>query len=76
MLNITIGTNTSRKQVITSPDTVLRKLLQDNGVNVGVGTIHIDGIPLQIGDLDKTLGELGVTNQAYIISVAKADNAQ
>lgn len=76
MLNITIGTNTSRKQVVTSPDTVLRTLLQENGVNVGVGTIHIDGIPLQIGDLDRTLGDLGVTNQAFIISVAKADNAQ
>ena len=76
MLNITIGTNTSRKQIIASPDTVLRNLLQDNGVNLSVGAIHIDGQSISVGDLDKTLEELGVENKAFIISVAKADNAQ
>jgi len=75
MLNITIGTNTSRKKVVVAPNTVLRDLLQENGVNTGVGTIHIDGIPVQISDMGKTLEELGVTDKAYIISIAKADNA-
>ena len=76
MLNITIGTNTSRKSVVVSPSTVLRDLLEQNGVNTGVGTIHIDGIPVTISDYGKTLEELGVTDRAFIISIAKADNAR
>lgn len=75
MLNITIGTNTSRKKIVVSPDKTLRDVLTENEVNTGVGTIHIDGIPVQISDLGKTLEELGVTDKAYIISIAKADNA-
>ena len=75
MLNITIGTNTSRKKVIVSPDRTLRDILAENEVNTGVGTIYMDGIPVQVSDLGKTLSELGVTDNAFIISVAKADNA-
>lgn len=75
MLNITIGTNTSRKKIVVSGDKTLREVLDENEVNTGVGTIHIDGIPVQVSDLGKTLNELGVTDKAYIISIAKADNA-
>lgn len=75
MLNITIGTNTSRKRVITAPSTVLRDLLTENGVNVNVGSICIDGGQVLASDLGKTLEELNVSDNAYIISVAKADNA-
>lgn len=75
MINVTIGTNTSRKKVIVDPDTTLRDILSENGVNTGVGTIHIDGVPVTASDLGKTLNEIGVTDNAFIISVAKADNA-
>ena len=76
MLNITIGTNTSRKKVIVAPNLTLRAALEQNGVNTNVGTICIDGNPKVASDLDKTLAELNVQNNAFIISVAKADNAQ
>jgi hypothetical protein len=75
MLNITVGTNTSRKKVVVAPNTTLRKVLSDNGVNTSVGTLSIDGTILSSSDLDKTLEELNVANNAYIIQVAKADNA-
>lgn len=75
MLNITVGTNTSRKKVVVAPNTTLRKILSDNGVNTSVGTLSIDGTILSSSDLDKTLEELNVANNAYIIQVAKADNA-
>lgn len=75
MINITIGTNTSRKKIVVAPSRVLRELLEENGVNIGVGTINIDGFAISREDLNKTLDELGVTNNALIISVAKADNA-
>lgn len=75
MLNITVGTNTSRKKVVVAPNTTLRQVLSDNGVNTSVGTLSIDGTVLSSSDLDKTLEELNVANNAYIIQVAKADNA-
>lgn len=75
MLNITVGTNTSRKKVVVAPNTTLRQVLSDNGVNTSVGTLSIDGTILSSSDLDKTLEELHVANNAYIIQVAKADNA-
>lgn len=75
MLNITVGTNTSRKKIVVAPNTTLRKVLSDNGVNTSVGTLSIDGTVLSSSDLDKTLEELNVANNAYIIQVAKADNA-
>lgn len=75
MLNITVGTNTSRKKIVVAPNTTLRKVLSDNGVNTSVGTLSIDGTILSSSDLDKTLEELNVANNAYIIQVAKADNA-
>lgn len=75
MLNVTVGTNTSRKKVVAAPSTILRTLLETNGVNLNVGSIHINGEMVSRDDLDKSLSELRVTDGAFIISVAKADNA-
>lgn len=76
MLEITIGTNTERIRVLVSGAITLRKLLEDNNVVYTKGTIHIDGCPVGVGDMDKTLTDLGITTKAYIISVVKADNAR
>lgn len=76
MLNVTIGTNTSRKKVIVAPNMTLRAVLEQNNVNTNVGTVCINGEPQVASNLDKTLEELNVTNNAFIISVAKADNAR
>lgn len=75
MLKVTIGTNTSRKAVVVSPDKTLRDVLTENGVNLNVGKLMIDGGAINANQLDQTLAEIGVQDNAYIISVAKADNA-
>ena len=76
MINVTIGTNTNRKKVIVSKDSTLREVLESNNVNLSVGTIFIDGQAISFESLGKTLNELGVTDNAYILSVQKADNAR
>ena len=76
MISITVGTNTKRKQVVVDPNLTVRQVLEQNGVNYSVGNINLDAKILNQSDLDKTLTELGVTCGAYIINVAKADNAQ
>lgn len=76
MISITVGTNTKRKQVVVDPNLTVRQVLEQNGVKYSVGNINLDAKILNQSDLDKTLTELGVTSGAYIINVAKADNAQ
>lgn len=76
MISITVGTNTKRKQVVVDPNLTVRQVLEQNGVNYSVGNINLDAKILNQSDLDKTLTELGVTSGAYIINVAKAENAQ
>lgn len=76
MINVTIGTNTNRKKVIVSKDSTLREVLESNNVNLSVGTIFIDGQAINFESLGRTLNELGVTDNAYILSVQKADNAR
>lgn len=74
MINITIGTNLSRKNVIANEGASLRSVLKDNGVNPNA-TIHIDGMPVDSEELDLSLAELDVTEGSYLIAVVKADNA-
>ena len=76
MLNLTIGTNTSRKKVIVDETDTLRAILESNNVNINVGTIHINGEVISRDNLDCTLEELEVSDQAFIIVAAKADNAK
>ncbi|MCQ2968553.1 MAG: hypothetical protein MJ191_00255 [Clostridium sp.] len=75
MINVTIGTNTSRKRVIVEENKTLREILAENEVNTAVGTVHVDGIPVSVSEMGQTLAELNISDGAYIIAVAKADNA-
>lgn len=76
MINITVGTNTSRKRVIVDENLPLSQVLEDNNVNMSVGTIHINGTAISRDRYDSTLAELNVPDKAFIISIAKADNAR
>lgn len=75
MIKVTLGTNTQRKTVIVPPDTTLRTVLEDNEVNYAATNVHLDGVALQPGDMDKTFAEIGIKESCYLIAVVKADNA-
>ena len=75
MIQVTIGSNTTRKKVTISAETTLRTALEDNEIDYTAGTIHLDGCPLEVGDMDKTFAELGITANCYLISVVKVENA-
>jgi len=75
MINVTIGTNTNRIRKIVDPSMTIRNILEENDVNYATTTIHLDGSPLQPGDMDKSFSDLGITEKAYLIAVVKADNA-
>lgn len=75
MVKVNVLTNNKRSTVIANDTDTLRKILTEEGVEIGRGGLTIDGIPLQIGDLDKTISALGVGDNFSVYQVVKADNA-
>jgi len=75
IINVTIGTNLNRTQISVTSDKTIRQLLEENGINYATTTIFIDGVTVQLGDMDKSLAELGITNSCYIIAAQKTENA-
>jgi hypothetical protein len=75
MVQVIVGTNVKRETKIVSENTTLRQTLEEAGVDYTRGGIHLDGVPLQAGDIDKTFADLNVKERAYLLSVVKADSA-
>ena len=75
IINVTIGTNLYRTQIAVTSDKTVRELLEENNINYATTTIFIDGVTVQLGDMDKSLAELGITNSCYIIAAQKTENA-
>ena len=75
MLRVTVGTNTSRKNVIVEGNTTLRKVLEDNEIDYSRANVNLDGASLNPGDMDKSFAELGITETCFLIASIKQDNA-
>lgn len=80
MIKVTVGNNVERKAVIIPETTTLKQCLEDNGIDLSRGTIHLDGSSLQTGEINKTFAELGYDGTAghdkcFLLNVVKADNA-
>lgn len=75
MVKITLITNAGRKTIIASEDKTLREIYEENEVNYEACTNTIDSVPLKIGDMDKTLQQLGVGETCRMSSVVKQDCA-
>lgn len=75
MIKVTIGNNTTRKNVIVDSNTTLRQALEANGIDYSHGAMMLDGVTLQPGALDRTFNDFGIAESCYLLSVQKADNA-
>ena len=75
MIKVTLGNNTKRKTEILDPNTTLKAALESVEIDYTKGTMHLDGSPLQPGDLNKTFADFGVNEKCYLLNVVKADNA-
>ena len=75
MINITVGNNMKRQTVAVDSETTVQQVLETAGIDYSRGMTTLNGAPLQPGDFYKTFGALGVTENAYLLSVVKADNA-
>lgn len=74
MIQVTIGTNTSRTRTVVDENTTLKKALTDAEVDYSVANVHLDGVALKAGDIDKTFAEMNVKESCFLIAVVKVDN--
>lgn len=75
MIKVTVGNNVKRTSVIVPETTTLRNVLEGAEVDYTRGSMHLDGVSLQAGDLDKTFAQFGITEKCFLLNVVKADNA-
>lgn len=75
VVNITLITNAGKKKDQVSDSTTVRQIYEKFAVNYDACTNTIDSVPLQIGQLDKSLRELGCGENVRMSSIVKADNA-
>lgn len=75
MVKITVGNNVQRSTVIVPSTQTLRKTLEDAGVDYTKGMTTLDGSTLGAGELDKSFGDMGIKEKAFLLNVVKADNA-
>lgn len=73
MITVTIGTNLNRNKVVVDPNTSIKELLEQNSIDYSVGGIHLDGLSIAGGDLEKSFRDFGITEKCTLISVVKAD---
>lgn len=74
-INVTIGNNLSRNNVLTDSSRTLRSVLEEGNIDYTRGMMHLDGASLQPGDLDKSFDNFGITERCYLLNVVKVDNA-
>lgn len=75
VVNVTLITNGGRKNDQVLDSTTVRQIYEKFNVNYDACTNTIDSVPLQIGQLDKSLRELGCGESVRMSSIVKADNA-
>lgn len=76
MIKVIVGTTTQRNEKNYPADTTIRTILEDNAVDYSVAQVMLDSVSLQLGDMDKTLAELNITEKCMLIAVVKASNAR
>lgn len=77
MLELIIGTNMDRQTLPVSYDATVRSVLEAANIDFSTGSLHLNGVTLRPGDIDKTFSELNVTgNKASLISVVKGDGGR
>ena len=62
MVQITLATNSERKQVLTSVDTTLAQIISSNSIDTTGATIMLKGNVVSAFDLDRTLAQCGVAD--------------
>lgn len=76
MLNVTIGSNTSRRDVVATEADTPKSLFENNGIDWHVGAPFLDGRPLSQAELDEPICSLATGDKCYLIITVKSDGAR
>ena len=79
MITLTVGSNMNKKDVIVDETTTTpTQALADNNVSTKGASLFLNGMPLGVNDLNKTLSDLDCDEDeaATLIAVVKADSAK
>ena len=75
MIKVNLISTAGRKSDMFAEHQTPREVFDYFGIDYSVATNTIDGVKLGIGDMDKSLKELGVGGECRISSIVKTDNA-
>ena len=76
VIKVTIGDTLTRSTHMYNSDMTLRQALESAEFDYEGKTMMLEGSTLQVGDLDKSFDDLGITgDKCYLSSVTKANNA-
>lgn len=75
MIKVTIVSNNPRVTDIVADTKTVRQILEEHNVTYTNAAVSMDGFTLRLGDLDKSLAQLGITEKTTISALANKDNA-
>lgn len=75
MIKVVLISTSGRKSDMFAEHQTIREVFDYFGVDYSVATNSLDGIRLGVGDMDKSLKEMGVTTECRLSSIVKTDNA-
>lgn len=77
MITINVSTTTVRRTVIKEITDTPASVFEELGVDTDNSMVTLDGGIVRGGDINKTFGELGLTDggSTYLRSIVKADGA-
>lgn len=78
MVNVTVSSNTARKNAIVAVSATVRDVFEQAGINPNGTAVHLDGQIISQYDFDSSLEDLGIEDEstASIICVVKAQSAR
>lgn len=78
MVNVTVSSNTTRKNAIVAVSATVRDVFEQAGINPNGTAVHLDGQIISQYDFDSSLEDLGIEDEstASIICVVKAQSAR
>lgn len=75
MIKVTIVSANPRITDIVPETKTVRQVLEEHDVSYVNANVSMDGFSLQLGDLDKTLAQHGISEKTTISALANKDNA-
>lgn len=74
MLQVKVGTNSSRTSLIVSPEKTPKQILDQAEIDYSKATVHLDGVALNTTEMNTSLDDLGIVDSCYLVAVTKQEN--